>query len=839
MADLLLHVPRTYVDRSRSAAISELPLGEEVTVLAKVVSMSVRRPRRNLALVEAVVTDGESRLRVVWFNQTYRARQAPIGTEVALSGKLERKGKRTEMTNPALDVLSTPSESVHTGRIVPIHSAIGDIKPGTMRRAIHNALARSRPVPDTVPAEVVDHLGLVPRDWALGAIHFPESLEEPKAARARLAFDELFRLEVALAVRKKRVEAESAGISHAGSGELRRRFLSGLPYRLTAAQDRVLSEIEADLARPHAMHRLLQGEVGSGKTVVAVATLLAGTEGGWEGAVMAPTEVLAEQHYLGISALLASAGLAPDPVGQGEALGMGSLFHSGEPGVRMALLTGSRALMSHYPGAGRDEVLEAIGEGGVDLVVGTHALIQEGVTFHRLGVAVVDEQHRFGVAQRVELRDKAADIDPDLLIMTATPIPRTLSMTLYGDLDVSIIDEMPPGRTPVKTLTVPGSQADQAWRIVRDEAAAGHQAFVVCPLVEESEKVEAASAVTEFERLSRILTDLHLGLIHGQLPPGEKAAVMAAFRAGEIDVLVSTTVIEVGIDVPNATVMVIEDADRFGLSQLHQLRGRVGRGRHSGTCVLVADPTTPEGEERIAAMVTTNDGFELASIDLGIRGQGTVFGLRQSGLADLRLADITRDLPLVQAALSDGLRSGGRRSHSGGTPPTGRRDHCLPGRRGRVALYPGPGLTVVVVEPRGWTAMSSTMRRAGAAHVERRVASRRRSRLVRRWREPGGRRGCSTPGPLRGWRPGPPEVHGLPHTLPASGGRTGTSGRRPGGPRIRTSALASTGRCRPTVRIRGTRRSSRHTRHGVPGPQAPCCSIHRDRNRSGDQEHTA
>ncbi|MGA7272328.1 MAG: ATP-dependent DNA helicase RecG, partial [Acidimicrobiia bacterium] len=564
VADLLLHVPRTYVDRSHSAPISELPLNEEVTVLAEVVSVSVRRPRRNLALVEAVVTDGESRLKVVWFNQTYRARQAPAGTEVALSGKVERKGRRTQMTNPALDVLSSPSESVHTGRIVPIHPAVGDIKPGILRRSIHNALTRSRPVPDTVPAEVVEELGMVARDWALGAIHFPENLDEPGPARHRLAFDELFRLEVALAVRKKKVERESAGIPHAGSGELRRRFLAGLPYTLTTAQNRVLGEIEADLARPHAMHRLLQGEVGSGKTVVAVATLLAGVEGGWQGAVMAPTEVLAEQHYLGITALLARAGLAPDPVGPGQGLGMESLFDSAERGVRIALLTGTRAVMSHYPGASRDEVLAAIAGGEVDLVVGTHALIQQGVAFRRLGVAVVDEQHRFGVAQRVELRAKAADVDPDLLIMTATPIPRTLSMTLYGDLDVSIVDEMPPGRTPVSTMALAGSEADRAWRLVHEEVAAGRQAFVVCPLVEESEKVEAASAVAEYERLSSILADLRLGLIHGQLPPAEKESVMGAFRAGEIDVLVSTTVIEVGIDVPNATVMVIEDADRFG-----------------------------------------------------------------------------------------------------------------------------------------------------------------------------------------------------------------------------------------------------------------------------------
>jgi ATP-dependent DNA helicase RecG len=368
------------------------------------------------------------------------------------------------------------------------------------------------------------------------------------------------------------------------------------------------------------MHRLLQGEVGSGKTVVAMAALLTGVQGGHQGAVMAPTEVLAEQHYLGLEPL------------------------ASRVGVRMGLLTSASA--------GRSPVREAAAAGTVDIVVGTHALIQEGVHFRDLGVAVVDEQHRFGVHQRVQLREKAGGPQPDLLIMTATPIPRTLSMTLYGDLDVSILDEMPEGRLEVATRLVGKDPAavEEVYDLVRAEVAAGRQAFVVCPLVEESAKLEAASATETFERLGRMLPDLRLGLLHGQMRSADKEEVMGRLRAGDIDVLVATTVIEVGIDIPNATVMVIEDADRFGLSQLHQLRGRVGRGPDAATCVLIADPSTREAEERLAAMVATTDGFRLAEEDLRIRGQGTIFGARQAGMADLKLADILRDAPVLVTA---------------------------------------------------------------------------------------------------------------------------------------------------------------------------------------------
>jgi len=620
VADLLLHVPRRYVDRSKTVPLAELPLGEEVTVIGTVQKVTVRRPRKNLTIVEATVYDGEGLVVAVWFNQVFRERQLPEGVEVALSGKVERYRGRLQMQSPDADILDRPSESLITGRVMPVHSTIGGVGPGYLRRAIHTALGTARPVADPVPAELIDRLGLVGRDTAMGDIHFPADLAAVGPARRRLVFDELFRLELALAVRKHRQVASAEGIAHTAAAGLVEAFLADLPFTLTAAQRQAIAEIRTDLRSPHPMHRLLQGEVGSGKTVVAMAALLTAVEGGYQGAVMAPTEVLAEQHHLG---------LAP----------LGALV-----GVRMALLTGSSP--------NRDEVLAAVAAGTIDIVVGTHALIQEGVHFARLGVAVVDEQHRFGVHQRVQLKEKAEGPEPDLLIMTATPIPRTLSMTLYGDLDVTILDEMPQGRLPVETTWVaPGPAAEsRVHDVIRSEVAAGRQAFVVCPLVEDSEKLQAASATAEFERLSGIFSDLRVGLIHGQMRSADKEEVMGRMRAGTIDVLVATTVIEVGIDISNATVMVIEDADRFGLSQLHQLRGRVGRGADQAHCFLIAAPTTPDGEARLEAMVSTTDGFRLAEEDLRIRGQGTVFGARQAGMADLRIADVLRDVDtLIEA----------------------------------------------------------------------------------------------------------------------------------------------------------------------------------------------
>jgi ATP-dependent DNA helicase RecG len=655
VADLLLHVPRRYLDRSQLFDLSDVPLNEEVTIGGTVLSVRQRRLPRKRVMTDAQISDGTNVITGVWFNPYVKIVE---GSEVALSGKVERFRGRLQIKNPDMVRLDSGDESLLIGRVVPIHPAAGGLPPSRIRTAVDNALRRSRPIAEVLPPEMLARHRLISRDRALGDVHFPDSKDDVAPARRRLVFDELFRLEVALALRKRAQIEEAAGIEHDPGGPLVGAFVGALPYELTGAQVRAIDEIQRDLATPHPMHRLLQGEVGSGKTVVAVAALLTGVQSHYQGAVMAPTEVLAEQHYLGMRELLEDAGLAPPQLDPAGGSGTESLFiedsASAEPGVKMALLTSNNAEANFLPpgAAKRNEVLEWIRAADVDLVVGTHALIQEGVEFARLGVAVVDEQHRFGVYQRVQLREKAEGYDPDMLIMTATPIPRTLSMTLYGDLDVSVLDEMPAGRHPVRTVQKTKSPQDlaQVYDLVRQETAAGRQAFVVCPLVEDSDVLEAASATAEYERLQDVFPDLRLGLIHGQLRPADKDGVMHRFRAGETDVLVATTVIEVGIDIPNATVMVIEDADRFGLSQLHQLRGRVGRGSHRSTCVLIAEPTTSEGEERIAAMVATTDGFRLAEEDLRIRGQGTVFGTRQAGSKDLKIADILRDVDTLIAS---------------------------------------------------------------------------------------------------------------------------------------------------------------------------------------------
>ncbi len=666
VAELLLHVPRRYIDRSQLFDIGAVPLEEEVTVAGIVMSVKENRYGKKKKRTIIRITDGTSSLWATIWNPYIRVRE---GEQIALSGTIEMVQGRLHMKSPDLDHLEEMEDQLTTGRVVPVHPAVGKINAHGMRKAIANALTRSQPIDEILPEDVLDQLDLMDRSTAFDQIHFPDELAHVAAARRRLVFDELFRLEIALALRKHTQRDEATGIAHSKDGDLVAGFLGALPYDLTPAQRRAVAEIQHDMVNPHPMHRLLQGEVGSGKTVVAVAGLLTAVQSGYQGAVMAPTEVLAEQHYLGMTDLIAAAGMQPSQWAAGSTRVQDSLFdaptHRGDTDadadvadtaeramVTMALLTGSNAAVNFVEDASRGDVVGWIGDGTVDLVVGTHALIQEGLHFHRLGMAVVDEQHRFGVFQRVELREKASDYDPDLLIMTATPIPRTMSMTLYGDLDVSVLDEMPPGRSPVRTRHVVGDSRDldRVYDLIRREVAAGRQACVVCPLVEDSDKLEVASATAEHARLQGVLSELRLGLLHGQLRSTEKEEVMSAFRNGEIDVLVATTVIEVGIDVPNATVMVIEDADRFGLSQLHQLRGRVGRGRHPATCILIADPSTVDGRARIAAMVASNDGFELAEEDLRIRGQGTVFGTRQAGLKDLRLADVLRDRELLAAA---------------------------------------------------------------------------------------------------------------------------------------------------------------------------------------------
>jgi len=647
----LLHVPRRYLDRSQLFDLSRVPIGEEVTVGGVVSSVSRRRISRGRMMIEAIISDGTSTLRAVWFNPYLRIGE---GEEVVLSGKVERFRGLLQMKSPDLDRFGG-EDSYVVGRITPIHPKVGGLTPGKIRPPMDNALRRSRPITEIVPDEILDRLDLMSRDAAFASAHFPEDIAEVAPARRRLVFDEFLRIQMAFKTREYDEFSSRTGIANSVRGEFYRRFREGLPYRLTDDQEAVLGHILDDMAEPRPMHRLLQGEVGSGKTVVMILALLTSVESGHQGAVMAPTEVLATQHYLGTELALEEVGLAPHAIDAGAA-GTSSLFRK-EPtstrGVRIGLFTGGKVTTNFVHGdIPRARGLAWLADGTIDIAFGTQALIQTGVAFRSLGVAVVDEQHRFGVEQRVVLRDRHdADGVPDLLLMTATPIPRTLAMTLYGDLDVSTIREMPPDRSEIATDIVPASADDEIDRRIRSVVDEGRQVFIVCPLVDESDKIEARSATGEYARLRTALPELRCELIHGQMHPEEKSDVMHRVRAGLVDVLVSTTVIEVGIDVPNATLMVIRDADRFGLSQLHQLRGRVGRGAHAGSCLLAADPTTPEGERRIEAMAATNDGFELAQVDLEIRGQGTVFGGAQSGAADLRLGDILRDREILYQAM--------------------------------------------------------------------------------------------------------------------------------------------------------------------------------------------
>ncbi len=630
--DLLEHYPRRYHDRTNLAEIASLKVGEEATVSGELKKVTVRRPPRRRPIVEMELFDGTSYLRLTFFNQEYRARLGE-GTEVSVFGRVDHYRGRRQMVNPALDVLDRGGDAT-TGVLLPVYPQSGKagIHSWQLRRLVGSALERTKPrgFADPLDDDIRHDRSLVDRTDAYWRIHQPDTLADALAARSRLTFDEFLRIQVRLVLHRRAIERERTGLEHQVDGPLTRAFFAGLPFELTGAQRHAIDEITRDLAGPAPMHRLLQGEVGSGKTVVALAALLVAAQGGYQGAFLAPTEVLAEQHELTLRALVAGLSVPAH----------GSLL--GERPVRVALLTGST------PAADRRRLLAGLDAGELDVVVGTHALLEEGVAFPRLGVVVIDEQHRFGVEQRDVLRGKGDD--PDVLVMTATPIPRTAAMLIYGDLDKSELRELPAGRAPVVTELVGPSPLERTgvYERLRAEVDAGRQAFVVCPLVEGSERIVATAATTEYERLAREeLAELRLGLLHGQLASSDKEAVMTRFRAGELDVLVATTVVEVGVDVPNATVMVIEDADRFGLLQLHQLRGRIGRGVHPSVCFLLADPTTPEGQARLEAMCDTTDGFELAERDLEIRGAGAVFGERQSGMSDLKLGRLPRDEPVV------------------------------------------------------------------------------------------------------------------------------------------------------------------------------------------------
>lgn len=624
--DLLLHFPRRYLDRRRISRICEVRIGEEATVVGTVRSLESRRLSRNRSVLSVAVYDGTAYLYGVWFNQPYHADRLPEGTGVVFSGKVQYRFGKLQMTNPSYDILEDTDEvgraTVHTGRIIPIHPASQRLSAAMLRRLVMRALEQYGDLPDHIPYGLRRRHGFPPRAQALREMHFPTTRGRLNRARQRMAYEELLVMQVALAANRRHMRTETRGIAHVPPGGLLERFTRNLPFRLTASQERAFREITADMTAPSPMNRLLQGEVGSGKTVVALMALLLAVEGGHQGVFMAPTEILAEQHYRNICALLQE--------------GME---------VRVELLTGSTTA------ARRREILREAAAGGLDILVGTHALIQDDVDFRDLGLAVIDEQHRFGLRQRILLKEKGAH--PDTLIMTATPIPRTLSLTLYGDLEVSVLRELPEGRAETTTMVIGVGERERAYRLMHEELAKGRQAYVVCPLVDPSPAVEAKAAEKEARELGSRFPQYGVGLLHGQMAKAEKDAVMESFRRGDVQLLVSTTVIEVGIDVPNATVMMVENADRFGLSQLHQLRGRVGRGEHRSHCIFVFTGDGEESLRRRKAIAEISDGFELAEADLDIRGEGTLFGTRQSGVSDLRVARLNKDYRLLRAARSD------------------------------------------------------------------------------------------------------------------------------------------------------------------------------------------
>lgn len=658
VGQLLRHYPRRYIDRSSTVPIGELRFrqGQQVTVIGRVRRVDKRLTRRRQSMVTVTLYDGTGSLDLVYFNQPWTASTYREGVELAVSGMAGVYRSRLQLANQEVEVLrGDDAETVHTGRITPVHPATEGITTRTIRELVHRAIQRLGTIPDPLPGEVVDGEHLGPEDDALRAIHFPDDPESLARARDRLKFDELFALELGVAFRKHRIERGATGVTHAVEGHLAGRFLDGLPFAPTAAQHRTIAEVGADMAAAKPMNRLLQGDVGSGKTVVALFAAMVAVQSGHQATIMAPTEVLAGQHFRTAKSLLGSIGgrdLLSEPAKTPANPDQPSLLEEvpaadvAEGGFTYALLTAS------VTGQDRQRVLEGVRQGTVDLVIGTHALVQEGVEFADLSLAVIDEQHRFGVHQRVVLKEKGSH--PDVLIMTATPIPRTLALTYYGDLDVSVLDEMPAGRLPVRTVIARApAEREQAYGLVREQVEAGRQAFVVCAAIDEGNRLEVRAAEQEARRLQdKVFPDLRIALLHGRMRPAEKDAVMEDFRAGRANVLISTTVIEVGVDVANATVMLVENAERFGLAQLHQLRGRIGRGGHASTCVLFDEsgPDNAEARARLEAMVRTTDGFELADEDLRLRGEGTLFDIRQSGMPDLKLARLAEDADLVRRA---------------------------------------------------------------------------------------------------------------------------------------------------------------------------------------------
>jgi ATP-dependent DNA helicase RecG len=623
LGDLLFHLPRRYEDRRHFRKIAHARIGEAVTVSGKLVTVDNVKVR-NLTLTKAYLDDGSGVLELVWYNQPYMkdTLNKLRNSQIVAYGIIKESPYGLQMETPEWEDLpdgADPDSLLSVNRIVPIYPLTEGIRQKRMRQIIWNAVQYAHLAPEILPRSVRERLGLMPIQQAIAQIHFPDSEQAIDPARQRLVFEEFFLMQLGVGMQRQRTRQERGIAMRIDADRLNEMLHRIVPFELTNAQKRVIREIWNDMAQPHPMNRLLQGDVGSGKTIVAAAAILAAVDNQYQAAMMAPTEILAEQHYINLHRLF-------QPLG-----------------ISVELLVGRLSNKQ------RQQARERIATGRGMVAVGTHALIQEGVEFARLGLAIIDEQHRFGVLQRAALRDKG--VMPHVLVMTATPIPRTLTLTLYGELDVSIIDELPPGRKPVRTHWKTPEERLKVYEGVRKLIQEGRQAYVICPLIDESDKLQVRAAEQMAEHLQKdVFPDLRVGLLHGRMKPAEKEAVMDAFRAGELQILVSTTVIEVGVDVPNAAAIVIEDADRFGLAQLHQLRGRVGRSEHQSYCVLIANPKSDDGQRRMDIMTRTNNGFLIAEEDLRIRGPGEIYGTRQSGMPSFRVADLVKDMRLLEVA---------------------------------------------------------------------------------------------------------------------------------------------------------------------------------------------
>jgi len=647
--DFLYYFPRRYEDRTSFTSISKLQEGSTQTIKAQVLASGERRSwrRRGFSILEVAVGDATGKIFCVWFNQGYLKEYFHAGTSLILYGKIERYGKRLQMNSPEFEVVSEGDEprstcepavalkecrgaSLDIGRVVPIYSLPEGITQRHFRHLVKSTLDECLPkVNDFLPYDIRSKNKLLNLAKSLLNIHFPDDFDMQKQAYERLAFDEFFVFQLPLALRKLK-KKEKAGIVHKVEGELARSFIVGLPFKLTQSQVKVAEEIKSDMGKPQAMQRLLQGDVGSGKTVVATIAAMMAAQGGYQVAFMVPTEILAHQHFEKISLQLSDLDFQ-------------------QKKIKVGLLTSSVNKKE------KDKTLQEIKEGKIDLVIGTHALLEEDVRFKDLGLVVIDEQHKFGVGQRALLPKKGSN--PDILIMTATPIPRTLAITLYGDLDISVITELPPGRLPIKTLHFAEDKTSDAYAVAKDELRKGGQVYIIYPVIEESYSLDIAGAKKMYGELrSGEFKEFKLGLIHGRLKQEEQDEIMHKFKNKELDLLVSTTVLEVGIDIPNATCMIVEHAQRFGLSQLHQLRGRIGRGREQSCCVMICDTKTPEAEARIKAMLKYNDGFRIAEEDLKIRGPGEFFGHRQHGLTELKIANPLTQMHLLKRAREDAIK---------------------------------------------------------------------------------------------------------------------------------------------------------------------------------------